>query len=827
MNRDGESDPYNSSSDVDKIELEDSEMDLGEDDLFGDNYSNDYTENPLLDRYETEDEGYIPPLTRKEIESAEKEISQALGVESEEEANWKGTSSEDETENEPLSNFFLLQKHIGTKDVQERIKKELSKFLRSRDGKYIELIEQMASMNKQSIYIDYFELEAFSSVIALASVSVPSRMLPLLNESLQSVVRSIFPKYSYIHPVLILRLVNIPSYDSIRNLRNTHLGTLVKIQGIITKRSTVRPVVSLVKYTCQKCKGIVGPFLIEAEGSNSKPSRCLECQSPGNCLVVNQAETIYKDHQKLTVQEIPGTVPAGRLPRSKEVILQYDLIDCVKPGDEIELTGTYKNMFSASINRTGVPSFYTCIEALSIVKKEDEASVISISPEDEKEIKRLSQIEDIHNIIIRSIAPSIHGHFSSKRAVALSVFGGVAKYSGNSHRVRGDINVLLLGDPGMAKSQLLKYVQGISYRAVFATGQGASAVGLTAIVRKDPVSKEWTLEGGALVLADKGICLIDEFDKMKDTDRVSIHEAMEQQSISISKAGIVTSLQARCAVIAAANPVRGKYNPSYTFQQNVNLSDPIISRFDVICVIQDEGNREKDKELAEFIVESHRKSERQNASHNAQTDQNAPHNAPHNAQTEQNALHSAHNNKMIIPQKLLRKYISYARERVSPKIEVFDSERISSLYASLRKESASARGIPITVRHVESMVRIAEASARMHLREVVTQKDIDTAVEVVLDSFCSTQKTVVRNQLQWKFKKYLPRKEERTVSALGLIDSLMARDSTHTQEERKVSVKVFRTKASALGIDHRDLFSKKMFTSEYRITECGRYIIKK
>lgn len=738
MNRDGESDTYNSSSDVDRIELEESEVDLGEDYLFGDNYSNDYAENPLLDRYETEDEEYIPPLTRKEMESAEKEISQALGVETEEEVGWNEDNSEEEPEEEPLSNFTLLQKHISTVAVQERVKKEATKFLKSTNGKYVELIDQMASMNRQSVYVDYFDLEAFSPVIALASVSMPIKILPLLNEALQSVVRSSFPRYSQIRPVLIFRLVNIPSYDKIRSLRNTHLNTLVKVQGIITKRSTVRPVISLVKYTCQKCKAVVGPFLVENDAGN-RPGRCLECQAPGTSLAVNQAETIYRDHQKLTVQEVPGSVPPGRLPRSKEVILQYDLIDCVKPGDEIELTGTYKNTFCPSTNRTGVPSFYTCIEALSIIKKEDEASVISITPEDEKEIKRLSQLENIQEIIIRSMAPSIYGHEQAKRAIALSVFGGVTKHSANKHKVRGDINVLLLGDPGMAKSQLLKYVQRISYRAVFATGQGASAVGLTAMVRKDPVSKEWMLEGGALVMADKGICLIDEFDKMKDTDRVSIHEAMEQQSISISKAGIVTSLQARCAVIAAANPVRGRYNPSYTFQQNVNLSDPIISRFDVICVIQDEGDREKDRKLAKFIVESHMRAGK--------------------------GVEALSDNRTTISQNLLRKYISYARERVSPRIEVFDSERISSLYSTLRKESASARGIPITVRHVESMVRIAEASAKMHLREVVTQKDIDTAVEVVLDSFCSTQKTVVRNQLQWKFRKYLSSKENRPVHA--------------------------------------------------------------
>lgn len=223
-------------------------------------------------------------------------------------------------------------------------------------------------------------------------------------------------------------------------------------------------------------------------------------------------------------------------------------------------------------------------------------------------MRALARDPRIRKRIIKSIAPSIYGHEDIKTALALSLFGGVSKNINNKHAIRGDINVLLLGDPGTAKSQFLKYVEKTAHRSVFATGQGASAVGLTASVRKDPITREWTLEGGALVLADKGTCLIDEFDKMNDTDRTSIHEAMEQQSISISKAGIVTSLQARCAVIAAANPVRGRYNPTVPFQQNVELTEPILSRFDVLCVVKDTVDPVLDELLARFVVGSHLRS---------------------------------------------------------------------------------------------------------------------------------------------------------------------------------------------------------------------------
>ncbi len=274
-----------------------------------------------------------------------------------------------------------------------------------------------------------------------------------------------------------------------------------------------------------------------------------------------------------------------------------------------EITGVYRNNFDASLNsKNGFPVFSTILEANHVNKKEDQFAAFRLTEDDEKEIRALARDERIRKRIVKSIAPSIYGHEDIKTALALSLFGGVSKDIKRKHRIRGDINVLLLGDPGTAKSQFLKYVEKTAHRSVFATGQGASAVGLTASVRKDPITREWTLEGGALVLADKGTCMIDEFDKMNDADRTSIHEAMEQQSISISKAGIVTTLQARCAIIAAANPIRGRYNPTIPFQQNVELTEPILSRFDILCVVKDTVDPVQDELLARFVVGSHLRS---------------------------------------------------------------------------------------------------------------------------------------------------------------------------------------------------------------------------
>jgi DNA replication licensing factor MCM2 len=394
--------------------------------------------------------------------------------------------------------------------------------------------------------------------------------------------------------------------------------------------------------------------------------------------------------------------------------------------------------------------FSTIIEANHVNKKEDLFAAFRLTEEDEKEMRALARDERIRKRIIKSIAPSIYGHEDIKTALALSLFGGVGKDINRKHRIRGDINVLLLGDPGTAKSQFLKYVEKTAHRSVFATGQGASAVGLTASVRKDPVTREWTLEGGALVLADKGTCLIDEFDKMNDADRTSIHEAMEQQSISISKAGIVTTLQARCAIIAAANPIRGRYNPTIPFQQNVELTEPILSRFDVLCVVKDTVDPVQDELLARFVVGSHLRSHPKFEADKDEMDVATSLDADVCSLLFQSTslwLLTV-NRSQIIPQDVLRKYIMYARDKIRPKLFDLDQEKLARLFVDLRRESMATGSFPITVRHLESMIRMAEASAKMALREYVRADDIDMAISVAVQSFVSAQKMSIKKTLE-------------------------------------------------------------------------------
>ncbi|KAI3947599.1 hypothetical protein MKW92_027181 [Papaver armeniacum] len=645
------------------------------------------------------------------------------------------------------------------------------------DFEYIRQINEMVLANKCSLEIDYKQFIFTHPNIAIWLAEAPQPVLQVMEDAAKSVIFNLYPNYKNIHRKIYLRITNFPVYDQIRNIRQIHLNTMIRIGGVVTRRTGVFAQMQQVKYDCGNCGSVLGPFF-QNSYSEVKVGSCPECQSKGT-FTVNIERTIYRNYQKLTLQESPGIVPSGRLPRFKEVILLNDLIDCARPGEEIEVTGVYTNNFDLSLNtKNGFPVFSTAVEANHVIKKQDLFSAYKLTQEDKHKIEKLAKDPRIGERIVKSIAPSIHGHEDIKMALALAMFGGQEKNVEGKHRLRGDINILLLGDPGTAKSQFLKYVEKTAQKTIYTTGKGASAVGLTASVHKDPITREWTLEGGALVLADRGICLIDEFDKMNDKDRVSIHEAMEQQSISISKAGIVTSLQARCSVIAAANPIGGRYDSSKTFSQNVELTDPVISRFDVVCVVKDVVDPVLDEMLAEFVLESHSRSRPKGA--------NLDYMSVSDSQEDPDASAELVDPE-ILSQDMLKKYIAYAKLNVFPRLDNADLNKVTEVYAELRRESSQGQGVPVAVRHIESIIRMSEAHARMHLRHNVKQDDVDMAIRVLLDSFISTQKFGVQIALQERFRKYMTFKKDHNGILICILRELV-KDALHFEELVKGSI---------------------------------------
>lgn len=791
--------------------------------LFGDDVERDYQAIPELDTYEnvgldTSDYSDMSETQRHEAEREIRDREREEGVragrmrkgllydDSDDDEDRparkrrmaeraaEGTAAdEDEEMIESIENLEDMKGHsvrewvtmLGPKtEIKHRFKNFLRTYVDQRGHSvYREKIRQMVEGNKESLVIDYNMLASMEQVLAYFLPEAPAEMLLNLDEAATEVVFSMYPNYEKIAASIHVRISDLPLIEEIRSLRQLHLNQLIRTNGVVTSVTSVLPQLSVIRYDCNKCSFVLGPFY-QTQNTEIKPGSCPECQSQGP-FEINMEQTVYKNYQRVTIQESPGKVPAGRLPRSKDTILLDDLVDTCKPGDEIELTGIYHNNYDGSLNTAnGFPVFATVIQANHMTKKDDKLAVAALTDEDIKAIVTLSKDERIGERIFASMAPSIYGHEDIKRALALAVFGGEPKNPGQKHKVRGDINVLVCGDPGTAKSQFLKYIEKTAPRVVFSTGQGASAVGLTAYVQRNPVSKEWTLEAGALVLADKGVCLIDEFDKMNDADRTSIHEAMEQQSISVSKAGIVTSLQARCTVIAAANPIGGRYDPSLTFSENVDLTEPILSRFDVLCVVRDTVDSVQDERLAKFVVGSHMKH--------------------HPRATGDDELPQSQMGELKVdpvPQELLRKYIMYAKEKVRPKLHQMDQDKVAKMYSELRRESMATGSIPITVRHIESMIRMSEAHARIHLRDYVNEDDVNMAIRVMLESFISTQKFSIMRTMRKTFGRYLSFRKDNNELLLFVLRQL-AQDQMAYHRNR------FGTDIEHIEVSEKDLADK-------------------
>ncbi|XP_059475525.1 DNA replication licensing factor Mcm2 [Neocloeon triangulifer] len=761
------------------VEEEDEE---GEE-LFGENMEADYRPMPTLDRYDPnmlddeEDYDAMSPATRaaveQELRRRDKELGGRRGLEYEEsdeegdgvaprrkrrqadkaaEGDIEDSEMIESIENLEDTKGYSTKEWVSMLGPSTEIANRFKSFLRNyvnEQGQFVfrERMRKMCESNMSSFVVEFPVLVAKEQILAYFLPEAPLEMLQIFDKVAKELVLNMFPQYERVASEIHVRISDLPLVEEIRTFRKLHLNQLVRTKGIVTATTGVLPQLSAIKFDCNKCGFVLGPFM-QRQNNEVKPGSCPECQSSGP-FMVNMEQTLYRNYQKIVIQESPSRIPPGRVPRSKDCILLGDLCDRCKPGDEVDVTAIYSNQYDGSLNtKQGFPVFSTILIANYVAVQDSKEIVQALTDDDITQIRKLSKDKKILDRIGKSIAPSIYGHQFIKRALTLSLFGGESKNPGDKHKVRGDINVLMCGDPGTAKSQLLKSLEHACPRAVFTTGQGASAVGLTAYVRRSPMTREWTLEAGALVLADSGICLIDEFDKMNDQDRTSIHEAMEQQSISISKAGIVTSLQARCAVIAAANPIGGRYDPTLTFTENVNLSEPILSRFDVLCVVKDEVDPVRDSQLARFVVNSH-------ISHHPASADNADIRLLPQEFDADDELE-------VIPLHLLKKYVVFSKQSVRPKLMGIDQDRVAKMYSKLRQESLATGSLPITVRHVESLIRLAEANARLHLRDQVQEADVDLAISITLESFISTQKFSVMRSMRQTFQKFLGFQQERS-----------------------------------------------------------------
>lgn len=574
-----------------------------------------------------------------------------------------------------------------TQRFQEFFKKE----------KYRQRIAQLAISGKNSLTLDFEELYGFDQALSERLLAKPEEYLQYASKGAYEQLRIEDAEYAERIEKLIVRVVKLLGKEQLRRLGSKNMSKLVMVEGIVVRATPVRPMVQVAAFKCKRC-GTMNQ--VEQTGQFLKaPAVCLapDCGRDGP-FEFTQEESSFIDSQDLRLQEKPEDLPPGQLPRVLAVKLIGDeIVDVARPGDHVSIVGIVRAFAPSLMGMGKLRTFILQLDANSIEVLGKEPETSPPTPEEEAKIVELSKDPLVHKKIMTSIAPSIFGNEHLKEAVMYLLFGGVSR-SLPDVTIRGEMNALIIGDPGTAKSQMLQYVARIAPRGLYTSGRGTTAAGLTAAVVREK-GGSMSLEAGALVLADKGIACIDEMDKMRPEDRVAIHEAMEQHTVSVAKGGIVATLNARTAVLAAANPSLGRYEPNRTVAENISLPVTILSRFDLIFVLRDIPNKEADGKMSRHILEIHRRGV-----------------SPVEAQVDA---------------ELLRKYVSYAKS-VKPELSEEALKRLSDFYLAMRSASESEGSpVAITARQLESLVRVAEARARVALRSTVTPEDAEAAIAIM------------------------------------------------------------------------------------------------
>ena len=588
--------------------------------------------------------------------------------------------------------------------LSDKVKEFLTRF-KDKFGnyKYVEAIDEMMPKGSKFILVDYNDLVVEPDIEVLFTED-PDRILNAFSRAIKEALQIRFPDYAEkIKDEVRVRLVNYPLQRSLRQINAETIGKITSVSGMVVRASEVKP---LAKELIFVCPDEHTTKVIQIKGMDVKTP--VICDNP-NCkqrdFELKPEASKFIDFQILRLQELPEDLPPGQLPHYIDVTIRQDLVDNARPGDRIILTGIVRvEQESVSGITRGHSGLYRLrIEGNNIEflggrgdKSSRKIEREEISPEDEKMIKALGQGTDVYQRLVDSFAPHIQGHALIKEAILLLIVGSNQRSLGDGSKIRGDINVFLVGDPGTAKSEMLKFCARIAPRGLYTSGRGSTAAGLTAAVVRDKTGI-MMLEAGAVVLGDQGLVCIDEFDKMKPEDRSALHEVMEQQSASIAKGGIVATLNARTSILAAANPMYGKYDPFKNITENVNLPIPLLTRFDLIFVVRDIPGREKDEKIARHIIELH---------------------------TPQGT-----DRRSVIDVDLLTKYLAYAKKS-SPDLTKEAEEKILDYYLQMRNVE-SEEMITVTPRQLGGIIRLATARARLLMKDKVEEDDAERAIFLI------------------------------------------------------------------------------------------------
>jgi len=570
---------------------------------------------------------------------------------------------------------------------------QFTEFLRE---KYYKDLALVVSQGEKSLRIDFAVLDKFNPVLADAILENPDENLDLVNKSVEQID---FPKKQ---PVRI-RFFNLPESTEIRirNIRAEHIGKLLSIDGVVKRASEVRPEISEVVFECQECGQRMIVIQDQKEKAIKYPVKC-ECGNRRNFKTIK--EKLY-DARWLSIEE-PFEITTGEKPSEIMIYLKEDLVtpkmrNKSEPGNKIKVIGILKEIPRKTARGVKTRQMEILIDANNFEISEEEWEEIDITPEDEKKINEFANDKDIYDKLISSLAPTMYGLNEIKLSIILQLFGGTQHILRDNTRIRGDIHILLIGDPATGKSQLLKLASEMIPRGKYVSGKGTTTAGLTASVIKDEqFMGGWVLEAGALVLANKSMVSIDEFEKMDKDDQVAMHEAMSLQTVSIAKAGIIATLPSKTSVLAGANPKFSRFDPYIPIREQIAISETLLSRFDLKFALRDIPDVEKDEKIVKHILDSrHFKQEKVEPTINLS---------------------------------FLRKYIAYTKMNCKPKLTEVAGQKLKEFYVGLRGKSTTEESpVPITLRQYEGLIRLAEASAKIRLRDEVQEDDAQRAIDIM------------------------------------------------------------------------------------------------
>ena len=651
-------------------------------------------------------------------------------------------------------------------DIEQRI----SKYFASEAVQ--SLIQDATKKNLPRVTIDINRMRESDPSLVNMVLKNPLKIIPLMEKKLDEISTGF--KSEKVQSNTIQSKKEEKLHLNLQGMLGTHLvsprgltaeltNQYVGVQGIVTRISEVRSkLVYSVHYCEETKKGNIKEYndkMKIAESTNTygqplngnfevgKASGFMNNAIPQrdinhNPLTLEYGHSKFKNNQTILLQEPPERTPLGQLPRSVEVVLEGDLVDKVKPGDRIQVNGVFKTISTMSTNTSG--GVKTVLIGTNVQELNNDIQQNEFTGEDLKRIRELAKQKNVFDVLANSIAPGIYGHQDIKRALVLQLLGGNETNLEDGTHLRGDINILMIGDPSTAKSQFLRYMLNMAPNAINTTGKGSTGVGLTAAVVVDRDLGERHLEAGAMVLGDRGIVCIDEFDKMNEVDRVAIHEVMEQQTVTIAKAGIHVSLNARCSVLAAANPIYGQYQSELSASRNIGFPDSLLSRFDLCFIVLDEHSSELDRKISEKVIDNHMFTiDAAKFGDDAEDKVIEPEiKLEENKKTtmyEKFNPRSKSDNNNILTKEFLRKYIYYAKSKINPALTREATEYISKSWSNLRERSISddykGKTIPVTVRTLESLIRLATAFAKARLSQKVEKQDALNAVDLLTNSF--------------------------------------------------------------------------------------------